>query len=163
MGQNHQRDRGISPQCRCSDALGRLLDAHRTKDRLGGAVEVMPPSGAGRTGSHDSQPRGLQLPQAPAAVQITQKRQLRLKGAATGIAAGVVVAKDAGQWKGHARETLGDGLLAVAEVAHDQKGVRFDLGQNLLIQAVPLAMQISGDGNAEGGQAVPRLPPSCTT
>jgi hypothetical protein len=26
-----------------------------------------------------------------------------------------------------------------------------------------LAMQISGDGNAEGGQAVPRLPPSCTT
>jgi len=88
---------------------------------------------------------------------------LRLKGAAAGITTGVVVAQDAGQGQGQPRETLGDGLLAVAEVADDQQGVRLDLGQNLLIQAIPLAMQISGDGNAEGGQAVPRLPPSCTT
>ena len=74
-----------------------------------------------------------------------------------------MVPENAGHWQAQARQPLGDQLLAVAQVTDHQEGVWRQCVQDLFIQTIPLAMQVSGDGNAEGGQAVPRLQPSCTT
>jgi len=94
-------------------------------------------------------------------MEITQQIHLLAQGAAAGIAAGVVISQDAGQGKGELCEACRDPALPVAQVANHQEGVRPQLRKEILIEAVPLTMEISGDGDAELGQAVPRLPPSC--
>jgi len=122
----------------------------------------MTAAGTGGSSTDHGEPGWVQLPQAPAAMEIAQQVQLTLQGATAGIATGVVVPENAGHWQAQARQPLGDQLLAVAQVTDHQEGVWRKCRQDLFIQTIPLAMQISGDGNAEGGQAVPRLPPSCT-
>jgi len=39
--------------------------------------------------------------------------------------------------------------LSIAEVTHHQQGIRCQLLQQLLITAIPLPVQISGNGDAE--------------
>ena len=163
MGQHHQGQVRIGREGRRMDAFSGLLQADRPKDRFGSAVEVVPAASTGGPSTDDGQPRWVQLPQAPAAMEVTQEIQLTLQGATAGITTGVVVPEDAGHRQAQARQPLGDQLLTVAQVTDHQEGVWRQCGQDLFIQTIPLAMQISGDGNAEGGQAVPRLPPSCTT
>jgi len=106
-------------------------------------------SSTGGPSPHHRKTRGAELPQGPAAVQITQQIQLPSKGAAAWIAAGVVVAEDAGERQIQLRQARRDTGLAIAEVTHHQQRIGCKLLEELLINAVPLPMQISGDGDAE--------------
>jgi hypothetical protein len=78
-------------------------------------------------------------------VAVAQQIQLAAQGVAGGVAAGVVVAEDAGGGQGQPRQAGGDALLAVAEVAHHQQGIGGDQLQQGLVAGIPLAVQITGD------------------
>jgi hypothetical protein len=79
----------------------------------------------------------------------TQGIELTLQGAATGVTTGVVIAKHAGQREGEPRQASGNAGLAIAEVSHHQQRIWRQQLEQLLVNAVPLPVQISGDGDAE--------------
>jgi hypothetical protein len=80
---------------------------------------------------------------------IAQEGQLALQRAATGIAAGVVVAKHTGHRQGQATEAGRNQLLAIAEVAHHHQGIGPQQIQELLIETIPLAVEITGNGDLQ--------------
>jgi hypothetical protein len=84
---------------------------------------------------------------------LTQRIELPLQGAARGIAAGVVVAKNASHRQRKLGKTAGDARLTIAQITHHQKRIRLEKAQQALVGAVPLTMQVTGDGDAELGQA----------
>jgi hypothetical protein len=82
-------------------------------------------------------------------VAIAEGRQLALQGATAGITAGVVVAEHAGQRQLQPRQPGRNLLLAVAEIAHHQERIGSNQLKQAFIGGIPLAVEISGDGNAE--------------
>jgi hypothetical protein len=50
-------------------------------------------------------------------------------------------------------KTAGDARLTIAQITHHQKRIRLEKAQQALVGAVPLTMQVTGDGDAELGQA----------
>ena len=152
MGQQHQGEGWIGGLRSGHDALGRGLQGDGAEHGLAGAAEVEPASSGDGTGPHHRQARGMQFPQPPAAMPIPQQLQLTREGAAGGVTAGIVVAEDAGQRERQGSQPLRNARLAVAEVTHHQQGIRGQPFQQLFITGIPLAVQVSGDGDAELGQ-----------
>ena len=79
---------------------------------------------------------------------ITQGFKLAPQGATRGITARVVVAEDAGHGQIQAGQPGRYAAIAIAQVANHQQGIRGKTGQEVLIGAVPLAVQITRDGDA---------------
>ncbi len=97
-------------------------------------------TGTGGAAAHHGKPGGMKLPQAPAAMPIPEGIELTAQGAATGVAAGVVVAEDAGHGQIQRRQPGRNAAVAIAEITHHQQGVGRQKAQQLLIGVVPLAV-----------------------
>ncbi len=149
VGQQQQGQGRVGLCSGSTDAGCRLIKAEGAIHRLNGLGEMEATAGAAGPGSHHRQPGGVQLAQTPAAVQRAQQIELALQGAATAIPARVVVAEDAGQGQVQGRKALGDAGLAVAQIPHHQQGIGLEQPQHLLIAGVPLAVQITGDGETQ--------------
>jgi hypothetical protein len=80
---------------------------------------------------------------------LTEGIQLALQGAATGIAPGVMVAQNAGHRQSQLSQSGGDAGLTIAQITHHQQRIWSEMFKQLLIAAIPLAMQITGNGDAE--------------
>ena len=159
VGQQHQRQRRISGQGCAGDAVGRFLLAHRSVDRTHRPRQMEAAAGRARAPPHHRQPGGPQFAQGPAAVVIRQHGQLLAQAFAAGIAASVVIAGNAGQRQLQLGKQARYAGQAIAEVANQQQRIGPQPLQKVVIDPVPLVVEIAGDGEVEVGQAgwLPRL------
>lgn len=149
VGQKDQRQSGIGIEGGGADPGRRILQAHWPEHSLSSLALMKPAAGTGGPCPHHRQPGGMQLPQAPATVAGPEGIDLTLQSAAAGIAARVVIAEDAGHRQRQGRQARGDAQLTIAEITHHQEGIGRQQIQQLLIAAVPLPVQITGDGDAK--------------
>lgn len=162
MGQQHQRQGGIRGKRGMADAIGRFLHPHRAEHRLGGPGQVMPAAGGGRAPPHHCQARGIKGAESPAAVKRSKPLDLTLQLRSGGILAGVVVAEHAGHRQGELLEQKRDPSAPLAQITHQQQGIRPEAIQKLVVRFVPEVVEVSGDGDLQLGQRrrLPRLLPS---
>ena len=149
MGQEHHRQGRIGRQGRRRDPIHRFLHGHRTKHGQGTRVEPETATGTGRPASHYRQAGRIQAAQTPAAMAIAQQGELALQGAATGVAASVMVSQHTGHRQLEPSQPGCDQLVAIAEVADHHQGIGPKQVQELLIQPIPLAVQVSSNGDLQ--------------
>lgn len=96
-------------------------------------------------------------------MEVTQQLQLMPQGATAAVLARIVVAEHAGHRQLKGGEQFGDTTFAVAEITHQEQGIRTDPIQHVVVAAVPLIVQIPGDGDVQLSQyqPLPRVGSSC--